>query len=322
MRSERSLYVRMKGARRFQSGGELPESTNTYPTLALDPAGRLLVPTYRGLARPDGSAELGSGLGRGSGNPGWEIISAQDGLTTNDISAVVQDREGSIWIGLLGSGLGRWLGYNEWQSWTEREGLSRESIWSVTRDATGRLWVGTQFGLNYAEEHNEKLIWRQQPIPRVEMIRTLAAAPGGALWIGAFPGGLHWLDPRSGKTRAIGAADGLNSDNIRHVMIDPQGRVWASTRDGLFRAEPNSFRFEQLFPPGTQPGENFHMALVDHSGRTWVAGDRGLARFADGRWTRFTSERRPQIRPWSRISRKRRTARCGSATGTRSASRG
>jgi signal transduction histidine kinase/ligand-binding sensor domain-containing protein/CheY-like chemotaxis protein len=292
VRSERSLYVRMSGSRRFQSGGELPESTNTYPTLALDPVGRLLVPTFRGLGRqviPSGPTPSGSG------KPGWEIINAQDGLTTNDISAVVQDREGSIWIGLLGSGLARWLGYNEWESWTEREGLSRESIWSVTRDSTGRLWVGTQFGLNYAEEHYGKLIWQQKPINGVEMIRTLAAAPDGALWIGAFPGGLHWLDPHSGKTRAIGAGDGLKSDNVRHVMIDPQGRVWASTRDGLFRSDlsrgdAKSFHFAQLFPPDTQPNENFHMALVDHNGETWVAGDRGLARFAGGRWTRFTSK--------------------------------
>jgi len=286
VRSERSLYVRMNGAHRFQSGGELPESTNTYPTLALDPVGRLLVPTYRGLARQMVPPDPSTGS---PGRPGWEIINAQDGLSTNDIAAVVQDREGSMWIGLLGSGLARWLGYNEWESWTEREGLSRESIWSMTRDSTGRLWVGTQFGLNYAEQHYGKLIWQQKPIQGVEMVRALAAAPDGALWIGAFPGGLHWLDTRSGKTRAIGAAAGLKSGNVRHLMIDPQGRVWASTRDGLFRGDAKSFHFEQMFPPGTQADENFHMALVDRHGQTWVAGDRGLARFADGRWTRFTS---------------------------------
>ena len=140
VRSEKFLYVRPGGARAFHLDPGLPESTNTYPTLALDPSGRLLAPTYKGLARQTGS--------------GWEIIGAEQGLGTNDISAVMQDREGSIWLGLLGSGLARWLGYDEWQSWSDREGLSRESIWSIARDASGRLWVGTQFGLNYAEERD------------------------------------------------------------------------------------------------------------------------------------------------------------------------
>lgn len=271
VRSEKCLYVRPHGSELFQLGGGLPASRNTYPTLALDPAGRLLVPTYRGLARQT--------------DRGWDLIEAQDGLTTNDIAAVVQDREGSIWLGLLGSGLARWLGYSEWQSWSDHEGLSRESIWSITRAAGGRLWVGTQYGLNYAEDRNGRLTWRRQPIAGMEMIRTLAAARDGTLWVGGYPGGLHHLDPRTGQTRA---AEGLNSDRIRHLMVDAEDRVWAATRNGVFRSQSGSSRFTQLFPPDTRPDETFHMTLTDHSGRTWAAGERGLARLTGSQWKRFT----------------------------------
>ena len=274
VRSEHSLYLRPAGSTRFQIRGGLPEANNTYPTLALDPSGRLLVPTYRGLARQTPT--------------GWEIIDAQQGLGTNDICYVMQDREGSIWLGLLGSGLAKWLGYDEWQSWSDREGLSRESIWSITRDARGRLWVGTQFGLNYAEDSNGRLVWRQQPVAGVEMIRTLAGAPDGSLWIGAAPGGLRWLDPRTDVTRVIGPEDGLHSNYIRHVMVDRSGRVWASTRDGLFRSKNSSQQFEQVFPPGSQAGELFHMTMQAHDGVIWAAGARGLARYSGGAWKRFT----------------------------------
>ncbi len=275
VRSERSLYLRPAGSRRFQSRGPLPEATNTYPTLAFDPSGRLLVPTYRGLARQTDS--------------GWEIIDAQQGLGTNDICAVMQDREGAIWLGLLGSGLARWLGYDEWQSWSEREGLSRESVWSIARDARGRLWVGTQFGLNYADQSGGRLVWRRQATPGIEMIRTLAAAPDGRLWIGGSPGGLRRLDPRTGEMRVIGPAQGFSSNNIRHLLVDRSGRVWASTREGLFRSAANSDRFEKLHPPQTEPGETFHMTMQALDGSVWVAGVRGLARESNGAWTRFTS---------------------------------
>ena len=275
VRSEKSLYLRPAGSNRFQSRGPLPDATNTYPTLALDPSGRLLVPTFRGLARET--------------NSGWELIDAQQGLGSNDISAVMADREGSIWLGLLGSGLARWLGYNEWQSWSDREGLSRESIWSIARDARARLWVGTQFGLNYAEESHGRLIWKRQALAGVEMIRTLAATPDGALWIGASPGGLLRLNPLSGAIERIGRAEGVTSDNIRHLMVDRNGRVWVSTRDGLFRSLAGSREFERLSPPGTQPDETFHMSMADPNGAIWVAGSRGLARFASGTWKRYTS---------------------------------
>jgi signal transduction histidine kinase/CheY-like chemotaxis protein/streptogramin lyase len=199
----------------------------------------------------------------------------------------MQDREGSIWLGLLGSGLAKWLGYDEWQSWSDREGLSRESIWSITRDARGRLWVGTQFGLNYAEDSKGRVTWRRQPIAGVEMIRTLAGASDGSLWIGASPGGLRWLDPRTGETRVIGPAQGLKSNYIRHVMVDSQGRVWASTRDGLFRSKVHSQEFEQVSPPDSDGGELFHMTMEARDGVIWAAGAHGLARYSNGQWKRF-----------------------------------
>jgi signal transduction histidine kinase/ligand-binding sensor domain-containing protein len=276
VRSEKFLYERGSGGR-FAVRAGLPESTNTYPTLALDPAGRLLAPTYRGLARQS--------------DTGWEIVNAKDGLTTNDISAVLQDREGSIWIGLLGSGLARWLGYNEWQSWGEMEGLSRESTWSIIRDATGRLWVGSQFGLNYAENDAGKLVWRQQPLKEAGYIRTLAAAPDGTIWIGTDPGGLLALNRKTGAVTKIGEDQGLKNTKLRQVAVDRQGRVWAATYRGLFRSVAgNTAQFEQLTPPGTDAAEIFHMTLADRDGRIWVAGDRGLLRYSGDRWRRFTKQ--------------------------------
>jgi signal transduction histidine kinase/ligand-binding sensor domain-containing protein/CheY-like chemotaxis protein len=276
VRSDRLLYVRPDGAERFQARPGLPESTNTYPAMALDPSGRLLVPTIKGLGRETAN--------------GWEIIDARQGLPSNDIAAVVQDREGSIWLGLLGSGLARWLGYNEWQSWTEREGLSRESIWSIAREANGRVWVGTQFGLNYAQEHEGRFEWKQQHIPGIEMVRALAVSQS-SLWIGASPGGLRQMDLGTLRVRAIGAAQGFTSTNVRHIMTDRDGLVWVSTRDGLFRKAADSERFEPTTPPSPMESsgpEVFHMSMMDSNGQVWAAGTRGLARFSAGRWTRFT----------------------------------
>jgi signal transduction histidine kinase/ligand-binding sensor domain-containing protein/ActR/RegA family two-component response regulator len=276
LRSDRELYVRPPGSERFQVRTGVPESTYAYATLALDPSGRLLVPNNRGLTRETAT--------------GWELIDAKQGLPTNDISYVMRDREGSIWLGFLGSGLARWLGYNEWQSWSDQEGLSRESVWSVAHDPGGKVWVGTQFGLNYAEERNGRFEWHQEPVPGVEMIRGLAVSKG-SLYIGASPGGLRQLDLTSKQLRVIGPEAGLNTTNVRHVLADRDGRIWVAARDGLFRKLPDSPRFEQLAPPSpvtSSQAEVFHMIMLDANGQVWVAGTRGLARLSAGRWTRYT----------------------------------
>jgi signal transduction histidine kinase/CheY-like chemotaxis protein/streptogramin lyase len=280
VRSATALYLRASASARFEPQPGLPPSSNTFPTLALDPAGRLLVPTNQGLARHTPA--------------GWEIISAEQGLTTNDISAVIEDREGSVWLGLLGSGLARWLGYNEWQSWSTAEGLSRESIWSIARDTGGRLWVGTQFGLNYAEESGGKIVWKQSRLAGLDMVRALAANPDGTLWVGSAPGGLRQLNPGTGAVRMLGEANGLPAGGVRSVMVDRSGHLWVSANRGLYRSrEPAPFgapvALERQFPPGTQDGEQFLKTIEDAQGRVWAAGDAGLARWSRGVWTRFST---------------------------------
>ncbi len=279
VRSASALYLRSNGSSRFVAQPGPPPSSNTFPTLALDPSGRLLVPTNQGLARRTPT--------------GWEIINAGQGLTSNDISAVIQDREGSIWLGLLGSGLARWLGYNEWQGWSTQEGLSRESIWSVARDTTGRLWVGTQFGLDYADESNGRITWKQSRLAGLDMVRALAANPDGSLWVGSEPGGLRQIDPRTGQVRIVRESNGLPPGGVRSVMVDRAGYVWVSASTGLFRSRAPAplgapLALDPQSPPGTQVGERFPKIIQDNAGRIWAAGDLGLARWSKGVWTRFT----------------------------------
>jgi len=277
MRSNTELYMRPHGQKRFlaQSDG-LPSSTNTYPTLSIDREGRLLVPTLKGIARRQ--------------QHDWELIDGNEGLMSNDISKVYQDREGGTWVALLGTGLARWLGYSEWRGWSDRDGLSRESVWSIVRDYGGRLWVGTQYGLNYSDSVGESIAWKRQALPGIEMVRTVAAAKSGHLWIGGDPGGVLELDPRSGQVRTHGASEGLDTTQILSVAFDSEERLWVAGREGLFRQTAAGVaRFARQLPPGTEPAEVFYVAL-SQGPVTWVSGSRGLARWDGSRWTRLTTQ--------------------------------
>jgi len=272
VRSKKSLYMRARGADRFQFQPEVPESDGAYPVLGFDSLGRLLVPTGDGLARRSAR--------------GWEAVTVDDGLGSSGISTVFRDREGNIWLGLLGSGLARWLGYNEWQSWTDREGLSRSPVTSLAKDGSNTLWAGTEDGLDYAEVRAGHMAWKHRTIPGIEKIRTVIAGTTGELWIGDETG-LIRFDPHSGRLQRIGTTEGLPG-GVQHLMADYEGRVWASTTRGLYLTTAGS-RFKQVLPLGTNSSEHFAMTAGDRSGTIWAAGDFGLARFSVGRWTRYTA---------------------------------
>ena len=84
---------------------------------------------------------------QGSGNSARGRLEVSDkrpqGLRSAMTSAVLEDREGSLWIATDRSRRGRWLGYGEWEAWTKAQGLPSDLIWSIRRARTGALWVGT-----------------------------------------------------------------------------------------------------------------------------------------------------------------------------------
>jgi len=277
IRGEEDLYRKHAGGTVFETLPKVPETRNAIPTLALDPENRLLVPTDSGLALQTPT--------------GWELINVNDGLSNSDISTVVKDQEGSIWLGLMGSGLARWLGYGEWQSWTQKEGLSRSAVWSMAKDRDGKLWVGTRFGLNYADLKAPKIEWKLQRVDGVEWARSVAPAADGTLWIAADKDGVVQLNPRTGRSRGYDLAPDTGADAL-HVLVDRRGRVWVSTRRGLFLGTDaaGTTRFEQLKPPGTNPDEGFVFAVEDGSGQVWICGDNGLIRYGDAGTRRFTTK--------------------------------
>jgi hypothetical protein len=64
----------------------------------------------------------------------WTVIDDRRGLHTAMTSAVLEDRDGSLWAAQLDAGLACWLGYGEWEAWTKAQGLPADLIWSIRRD--------------------------------------------------------------------------------------------------------------------------------------------------------------------------------------------
>jgi ligand-binding sensor domain-containing protein len=215
--------------------------------------GQLWVPTLRGLARKTAA--------------GWDIIGKSRGLTISSVQCALEDREGSIWIGLNGGGLVRWLGFPGWESWTEAEGLSSESVWSIRRDRGGTLWSGSSTGISRFNESRNR--WEDLKVTGLTSAPTagLVPKPDGSLWVGLATGAFQ-IDLRRRQATGYGKESGLANPWVVSILLDSQDQIWVGTPGGLYRSRSSSrIRFEREELPLERAPDFVPAILEDRRGR-------------------------------------------------------
>ena len=275
IRSSTRLLTRSRTSKRFVAVDNIPEAS-TLGSLYLLRSGTLLVPSRYGLMRQAGK--------------GWERIGAERGLLVSMIACALEDREGSIWIGLDGSGLARWLGTNQWESWTPTEGLAG-SAKTIVRSSAGTLWVGTSYALQqFGRDDRPGRIWDVRHGLSGHAVRAITEASDHAIWLGTNPGKVYRLDPRTGMIRSFAHESGFFGNGVSGVCWDSSQRLWVATDGPIYRGVVSgaSAHFERVAPPGSEEDESFKRCAEDGNGGLWFASDRGLLRFKDGNWKRFT----------------------------------
>ncbi len=94
----------------------------------------------------DGSLWIGTngGLARWAGGK-LQRLPVTDPLATASVLALMEDREGNLWVGTETGGL-HILRDQRFRTIGAREGLTSDATTTVVEDIAGTLWVGTNGG--------------------------------------------------------------------------------------------------------------------------------------------------------------------------------
>jgi signal transduction histidine kinase/ligand-binding sensor domain-containing protein len=195
----------------------------------------------------------------------------------NEVTALVGDYRGDMWVGTYNEGLCRVSG-SRFSCWTTKDGLANDSVRSLYEDDEHNLWVGLVGGGLTRWRIATLIPLRDEPraLREVQPAAILEDHTGN-LWIGTWGSGLFRL--KQGRFLHITLPG--NSAAIRTLEEDAAGNVWIGTWfNGLFRYNGETF---QHFLLGRESLTDAVSALlIDKHGGFWVGTYTGLLHNTDG----------------------------------------
>jgi diguanylate cyclase (GGDEF)-like protein len=214
-------------------------------------------------------------------------------LPHDNVSAIVQTRDGYVWIGTV-DGLARFDGVRSIvYSKANTPEIRNNWIRSLLADRHDRLWIGTfGGGLVCLEEGRFVPYGRDKGLPEDVILSMFEDASG--LLVGAEAGGVYRL--RGGSFVREPGTEPLARSSVRAMEADAAGGLWIGTEAGLFHRAPGAAAFERA---AGLPDDAIISLEATKEG-LYAGTEHGLARIAGGTTTSFTTrEGLSHPRVWS-----------------------
>lgn len=257
-------------------------------------------------------------------------ISTDNGLSDNNVNAIVQDSYGFLWVATE-DGLNRYDGYDikTYKHHVGKVGtLTDNEIVTLFIDRDGNLWIGTEGGglnrlalganqfdsytsSNYIDSDQEYYSADVNALDGYHLssdtVHALEQDLDGRLWIGTEGGGLNILDLETGKITYIfydpKKPNALCGNEIKTLYRDSRGDIWLGTVKGLTKYDHISKSFSCYRHHRSDPNSLSHNEVVgiqeDSQGNLWIATEGGGVNYLEVNANQFTHYRSSTNNPGS-----------------------
>lgn len=170
------------------------------------------------------------GLVRFDGYRFQTFDASNDGLPGNRLTRLVQQDAGLIWVLTEQYALASFNG-RRFHAVGAEQGLPADRVLKLHLDARGRLWAGTEQGLARACGPS---CFRPLVHERLDglAVQAFTDATEGGIWAGTGAGLVVRVS--AGDVRqVVDASAGLALDDVRALLVDDDGTLWAGGAGGL-----------------------------------------------------------------------------------------
>ena len=232
----------------------------------------------------------------------------QGSISTNYVSRIAEDSQGTLWISTIGGGLNRYNANNGsfralYATSEKNKSPLRNDIYTIYADKAGKLWLGYDNALSEFDPITgifKHFLPNQEGMPSLGLVKRFSESSNGTIWA-ATQAGLLEINPVTEKPFLHRHLDGdpgtIVSNEISSVLVDRNDRVWAVSRTSgvtVFSADRSeTLHFRHLDSELASLSSNqVNEIYEDDVGRVWLGTYEGLDLYVEesNDFVRFTRQ--------------------------------
>ncbi len=195
---------------------------------------------------------------------------SDQGLVTDMIQDMVQDKKGNWWLATVDHGLIQYDGTNQ-RVFSRENGLSSNLLHVLMIDHLGQLWIGSDNGIDIFDGHQLKHLNKTNGLPD-NNIWALYEDPDNRIWIGTEKGVVRINETQS-DFQYFSTEQGLPNQVVWSIHQDNRGQTWIGTEAGLAIIEeesPEQYELTAVLQSNGLPTDNIWSIDQDIKGNIWM----------------------------------------------------
>ena len=150
--------------------------------------------------------------------------SVMEGLAQSQVSALLEDGKGYLWVGTRGGGLCKFDG-NNFTTYTTQDGLSSNYIAAIFEDKGGTLWISTANGINQLKNDTFSIF---NQLRKEVVVHDFEQDDTGKIWI--VDEHLNYLESIDDAPVSKG-----RKNSFQVLYKNRKGQIWTGGKTGLFQ---------------------------------------------------------------------------------------